>query len=230
MCGMLSNMKSSWHKTWQTSLLFLKPLQIQNLKRKKWGDMTYYVPPVWKIGGTRPPCPPPNCAHGYNQHRAVCPGAWQVLDSTWSTERGRQGPPVVPAGWCHPHTSNESWAWLQQRFPNRRISRGCDPQCSPHSRDLNPPDFYMWGYLKNRVYGNNLQTIPDLKVAITPAVRAIPREECGRVIESFARRIQMCLQRRRAQLEHTFWVPVKQSFYSIDLKLWRCLLHRLNLM
>ena len=37
-----------------------------------------------------------------NQHRAICPGAWQVLDSTWSTKRGRQGPPVVPAGWCHP--------------------------------------------------------------------------------------------------------------------------------
>ena len=37
-----------------------------------------------------------------NQHRAICPGAWQVLDSTWSTERSRQGPPVVPAGWCHP--------------------------------------------------------------------------------------------------------------------------------
>jgi len=28
------------------------------------------------------------------------------------------------------------------------------------------------------VYGNNLQTIPDLKVAITAAIRAIPREEC----------------------------------------------------
>ena len=26
------------------------------------------------------------------------------LDSTWLTERGREGPPVVPAGWCHlPH-------------------------------------------------------------------------------------------------------------------------------
>ena len=37
-----------------------------------------------------------------NQHRAIFPGAWQVLDSTWSTERGHQGPPVVPAGWCHP--------------------------------------------------------------------------------------------------------------------------------
>jgi len=39
-----------------------------------------------------------------NQHRAICPGAWQVLDNTLSTERGRQGPPVVPAGWCQlPH-------------------------------------------------------------------------------------------------------------------------------
>ena len=57
----------------------------------------------------------------------------------------------------------------------------------------------MWGYLKDRVYDNNPQTIPDLKAAITAAVTAIPREECGRVIENFARRIQMCLQ-----LEHIF--------------------------
>ena len=137
-----------------------------------------------------------------NQHRAICPGAWEVLDSTWSTERGCQGPPVVPAGWCHPHSSNESLAWIQQRFPDRLITRRCDPQWSPHSPDLYPPDFYLCGYLKDRVYGNNPQTIPDLKTAITAAIRAIPREEFGSVIENFARRIQMCLQRRGAHLEH----------------------------
>jgi len=76
-----------------------------------------------------------------NQHRAICPGAWQVLDSTWSTERGRQGPPVVLAGRCHPHTSNESLACLQQRFPDRLIRRRCNPQWSPHSPDLNPQIF-----------------------------------------------------------------------------------------
>jgi len=54
-------------------------------------------------------------------------------------------------------------------------------QWLPHSPDLNPPDFYLWGYLKDRVYGNNPQTIPDLKAAITAVIRAIPREECGRV-------------------------------------------------
>jgi len=58
---------------------------------------------------------------------------------------------------------------------------------------LNKPDFYLWGYLKDRLYGNKLQTIPDLKAAITAAIRAIPREECRRVIENFARRIQICL-------------------------------------
>jgi len=54
--------------------------------------------------------------------------------------------------------------------------------------------------LEDRVYGNNSQIIPDLKAAI----RAIPREECGRVIENFARRIQMCLQRRGAHLSTFF--------------------------
>jgi len=54
------------------------------------------------------------------------------------------------------------------------------------------------------VCGNNPQTIPDLKAAITAAIRAIPREECGRIIENFARQIQMCLQRGEAHLENIF--------------------------
>jgi len=53
MYGLPPNMKGSSQKTWQTSLLFIEPLQIQNLKRKKWGDMAYYVPPSQK-GGSRP--------------------------------------------------------------------------------------------------------------------------------------------------------------------------------
>jgi len=43
------------------------------------------------------------------------------------------------------------------------------------------------------------------------------------------RRIQMCLQRRGAHLEHIFSASEAKSFCSTDLKLWRCLLHRLDL-
>ena len=59
-----SKMISTPHKTWQTSLLFLELLQIQNLKRKSGGTSHIMSPPLEKAGRTRPPCPPPNCAHG----------------------------------------------------------------------------------------------------------------------------------------------------------------------
>jgi len=57
-----SNMKNSSRKTWQTSHLVLKPLQIQTLREKSggtWHIMSHRL----KKWGTRPPCPPPNCAH-----------------------------------------------------------------------------------------------------------------------------------------------------------------------
>ena len=76
----------------------------------------------------------------------------QVLDKFW-TALGRRRGIVRVLQWFQQdgataHTLNESLAWLQQRFPDRLISRRCDLQWSPHSPDLNPPDFYLWGYLK----------------------------------------------------------------------------------
>ena len=132
----------------------------------------------------------------------------QVLGKFW-TALGRRREVVRVLQWFQqdgatPHTSKESLVWLQQRFPDRVISRRCDPQWSPYSPDLNPPDFYLWGYFKDRVYANNPQSIPDLKATITAAIRVIPGEECGRVIQNFARRIQECLQRRGAHFEYIF--------------------------
>jgi len=51
----LSHMKQ-WTITTETYPI-TKPKE-----KKSWGDMAYYVTPVWKSGVTRPPCPPPNCA------------------------------------------------------------------------------------------------------------------------------------------------------------------------
>ena len=126
------------------------------------------------------------------------------FDSTWSTKICRQGLPVVPAGWCYSHTSNESLALLQQRLPDRLISavftrsgRRIHLNCTPQISNL-------WGYHKNRLYNSNPQTIPDPKLIITAATQATPREEYGKVIENFVRRIQCTLQHRVAHLEHIF--------------------------
>ena len=73
----------------------------------------------------------------------------QVLREFW-TALGRRRGVVRALQWFQqdgatPHTSNESLAWLRQRFPDRLISRRCDPEWSPHSPDLNRPYFYLWG-------------------------------------------------------------------------------------
>ena len=101
-----------------------------------------------------------------------------------------------------PHTANITLDWLDHKFPNRLISRKREPEWSRHSPDLNPPDFYLWGFLKDNVYRHNPQTIPELKEAITQKINAIPKEECIRVINNFARRIQDCLQQNGGHLEH----------------------------
>ena len=102
----------------------------------------------------------------------------------------------------HLHTTNDSLAWLRERFKDRLISRKCEIEWAAQSPDLNPPYFYLWGYLKDNMYENNPQTIGELKAAITAKIREIPKEECVRVIDNFARRMQVCLQRRRCHLEH----------------------------
>jgi hypothetical protein len=38
-----------------------------------------------------------------------------------------------------PHKTNDSLAWLRERFKDRLISTKCEIECAAHSPDLNPP-------------------------------------------------------------------------------------------
>ena len=60
------------------------------------------------------------------------------------------------------HTSSTAMDFLKKFFDNIIISKG---QWPPRSPNLTSPDFFLWGYLKSRVYLNNPLTINDLKIA-----------------------------------------------------------------
>ena len=88
----------------------------------------------------------------------------EVLQKFWTTlgqRRGfeRNGQSFQQDG-ATPHTSNETLQWLK-RFGDRLISQRCEIEWAPHLPGLNPPDFYLWDYLKDNVYENNPQTIPE---------------------------------------------------------------------
>ena len=109
-----------------------------------------------------------------------------VLNKFWRTLCARRGvhreEQWFQQDGATPHTANITMEWLDCCFAGRQISRRRIPEWSPHSPDLNPPDFYLWGFLKDHVYQNNPQTIAELKVAITQQIHGITREECVRVI------------------------------------------------
>ena len=55
----------------------------------------------------------------------------------------------------------------------------------PYSPDLNPCDYLLWWYLRERIYCNNPQTLADLKDNIRREIRHIPSDMIGRVVDNF---------------------------------------------
>ena len=100
------------------------------------------------------------------------------------------------------HTSKMSRDWLKKNFGRRVISLKTDFEWAPHSPDLSPPDFFLWGYLKDRVYSEKPRTITDLKEAIREEMRAIPRSVCKAVMDNFVLRLKKCNELNGGHLEH----------------------------
>ena len=61
------------------------------------------------------------------------------------------------------HTANMVQNWLKGKFLDKFIDTNKWP---PRSPDLNPCDYFLWGYLKARVYHPLPKTISELKTNI----------------------------------------------------------------
>ena len=91
------------------------------------------------------------------------------------------------------HTSRRSLGILQIIFPSHVISLRGDIGWPPRSPDLNPCDFFLWGYVKSKVYEHRPSTLEHLKAAITEEVNAIPHNMLERVMVNFRERLQNCI-------------------------------------
>ena len=90
-----------------------------------------------------------------------------------------------------PHFSNRTLEYLRHNFPwDRLISRQTDNPWPSYSQDLNPPDYFLRGYLKDRVCENNPQTREDI---IRTEIRRIPQEIISRVVNNFNVRVAFVL-------------------------------------
>lgn len=93
-----------------------------------------------------------------------------------------------------PHTARVSMQVLRDMFPERLISRFGDIPWPPRSPDLSTCDFFLWGYLKDRVYSHRPRTLAELKEKIRQEVATINGELMTRVMADFMRRLENCIQ------------------------------------
>ena len=62
---------------------------------------------------------------------------------------------------------------MHETFPGRVISHFGDQNWPPRSCDLIPLDFFLWGFLKSRVYVNQPATTRELQEEIERCINEI---------------------------------------------------------
>ena len=85
------------------------------------------------------------------------------------------------------HTSRITIDFLKNLFPGRLMSKSGDLDWPPRSPDLTPADFFLWGYLKSKVYVNKPRTVEELKDNIREEIAAILAEILAKTMENAAK-------------------------------------------
>ncbi|GFS81730.1 uncharacterized protein TNCV_2706731 [Trichonephila clavipes] len=101
------------------------------------------------------------------------------------------------------HTANLVKAFLIQTFGEDRIvSRRCRYPWPPRSPDLTPADFWLWGYLKSRVYLSGPSSLSELKDAIRREVSSIHPDMLHSTVAGFVTRLECLLPCGGGHVEH----------------------------
>ena len=102
-----------------------------------------------------------------------------------------------------PHTAGITMKYLDKIFNDKLLSlkaiRG--EEWSPRSPDLNPCDYWAWGYIKNRVYHTLPRTIVELKEKIIAACSQIPNDMIQTVMLSMQKRAHQVVLRGGKHIE-----------------------------
>lgn len=91
-----------------------------------------------------------------------------------------------------PHFGINVRQYLDVTFPGRWIGRRGAIEWPPRSPDLTPLDFFLWGYLKSKVYFDRPNNLDGLRRRIRAEVENITPEVLERSVQSVYTRIGQC--------------------------------------
>ncbi|PSN48240.1 hypothetical protein C0J52_03037 [Blattella germanica] len=95
---------------------------------------------------------------------------------------------------------------VPQHVPQHVISRFGDINWPARSPDLSAPDYFLWCYLKGKVYQERPHTIQQLKENIETEIQQIPRDMLHSVMENVRRLAQRFVS--------GWWSSHEQSYFQ----------------
>ena len=104
-----------------------------------------------------------------------------------------------------PHYYHEVTSFLNERLPKWWIGSRGFVEYPPCSTDLTLLDFFLWGYLKDKVFASKPTTLAELRATIECECMQIPREVLHDVCYSIASRYRRCLDQNGYQFEKRLW-------------------------
>ena len=101
------------------------------------------------------------------------------------------------------HNALQTREWLEEFFPNHIVALNHAVEWPPHSPDLSPCEFFLWGYVKSKVYVSPPTSIDDLKAKINREIRDVKRDPMliQRAMRDMIRRSRMCIQQGGTHIE-----------------------------
>ena len=82
------------------------------------------------------------------------------------------------------HTALATTELFQEKFGELIISRNCDIEGLPRSRDFTPLDYFLWGYLKSVVFSNKPDSLQALELNVERAIRGIRLDLVEKVLKN----------------------------------------------
>jgi len=95
---------------------------------------------------------------------------------------------------ARPYNARVVTNYLDQMFPERWMGRYDPIRWPARSPDLNPLDFFLWGYCKEIVYKKLPENIDDLDVKLHEAIWTIDENMLENVQISMLRRLRACVE------------------------------------
>lgn len=101
-----------------------------------------------------------------------------------------------------PHNSRLARHYLDTKFPNSWIGRSGPVVWPARSPDLNPLDYFLWGYLKSLIYETPVATLEDLEERLCCAIANITPKMLQRTQDNLIRRANACIEMQGMHFEH----------------------------